>query len=68
MRIVAQVATAKLGVQVTDEAIDRRFTNEFVTFLEEILKQAVAQALAAKAAATPLLLLENPELLDYTLA
>ena len=50
-----QAMAAKLGVHVTDEAIDRRFTNELVTFLEEILKQAVAQALAAKAAATPLL-------------
>ena len=50
-----QAMAAKLGVHVTDEAINRRFTNELVMFLEEILKQAVAQALAAKAAATPLL-------------
>lgn len=50
-----QTMAAKLGALVTDEAFDRRFTNELVTFLEEILKQAVAQALAAKAATTPLL-------------
>jgi Transposase DDE domain len=50
-----QAMAAKLGVHVTEEAIDRRFTNELVTFLEEILQQAVSQALAAKAATTPLL-------------
>jgi hypothetical protein len=50
-----QAMAAMLGVHVTDEAIDHRFTNELVMFLEEILKQAVAQTLAAKAATTPLL-------------
>lgn len=50
-----QATAAKLGVHVTEEAIDHRFTDELVLFLEEILKQAVSQALAAKAAAAPLL-------------
>jgi hypothetical protein len=50
-----QAMAAKLGVHVTEEAIDHRFTDELVAFLEKILKQAVSQALAAKAATTPLL-------------
>lgn len=50
-----QAMAAKLGVHVTEEAIDHRFTNELVLFLEEILKQAVSQTLAAKAVTTPLL-------------
>jgi hypothetical protein len=50
-----QAMAAKLGVQVTEEAIERRFTDELVLFLEQILQQAVSQTLAAKAAATPLL-------------
>ena len=50
-----QTMAAKLGVHVTEEAIDRRFTDELVLFLEEILQQAVSQALAAKAVVTPLL-------------
>ncbi len=39
---------AKLGVQVTEEAIAHRFTDALVRFLEETLKQVVAQTLAAK--------------------
>lgn len=50
-----QAMAAKLGVHVTEEAIEHRFTDELVLFLEEILKQAVSQTLAAKAASTPLL-------------
>jgi hypothetical protein len=50
-----QAMAAKLGVHVTEEAIDHRFTDELVVFLEGILKQAVAQTLAAKAATTALL-------------
>jgi hypothetical protein len=38
---------AKLGVQVTEKAIERRFTDGLVRFLEEALKRAVAQTLAA---------------------
>jgi len=43
------------GGSCDEEAIDHRFTDELVLFLEAILQQAVSQALAAKAAATPLL-------------
>lgn len=50
-----QAMAAKMGVHVTEEAIDHRFTDELVLFLEGILQQAVAQALAGKAASTPLL-------------
>jgi hypothetical protein len=50
-----QAMAAKLGVHVTEEAIERRFTDELVVFLEQILQQAVSQTLAAKAAATPLM-------------
>lgn len=50
-----QAMAAKLGVHVTEEAIEHRFTDELVLFLEEILKQAVSQTLAAKAADAPLL-------------
>lgn len=39
---------AKLGVHVTEEAIAKRFTGNLVRFLEETLKQVVAQTLAAK--------------------
>jgi hypothetical protein len=46
---------AKLGVHVTEEAIEYRFTEELVLFLEEMLKRAVSQTLAAKVATTPLL-------------
>lgn len=50
-----QAMAAKAGVSVTEEAIDHRFTDELVSFLEELLRQAVSQTLAAKAADTPLL-------------
>jgi len=50
-----QARASKLGVQVTEEAIDHRFTDELVLFLEQILQQAVSQTLAAKAFTTPLL-------------
>ena len=50
-----QAMAAKAGVHVTEEAIDHRFTDELVLFLEGILQQAVAQTLAAKAAPTSLL-------------
>ena len=39
---------AKLGVRVTEQAIAHRFTDGLGRFLEESLKQAVVQALAAK--------------------
>ena len=50
-----QAMASKLGVQVTEEAIEHRFTDELVLFLEQILQLAVSQTLAAKAATTPLL-------------
>ena len=50
-----QAMAAKAGVHVTEEAIDHRFTDELVLFLEGILQQAVSQTLAGKAPATPLL-------------
>jgi hypothetical protein len=50
-----QAMAAKAGVHVTEEAIDHRFTDELVLFLEGILQQAVAQTLAGKAVSTPLL-------------
>jgi hypothetical protein len=50
-----QAMAAKAGVHVTEEAIDHRFTEELVVFLEAVLQQTVAQALAGKAASTPLL-------------
>jgi hypothetical protein len=50
-----QATAAKAGVHVTEEAIDHRFTDELVLFLEGILQQAVTQTLAGKAACTPLL-------------
>jgi hypothetical protein len=46
---------AKLGVCVTEEAIERRFTDRLVRFLEESLERAVAQTLAAKPVATGLM-------------
>ena len=50
-----QAMAAKAGVHVTEEAIDHRFTDKLVSFLERILQQAVAQTLAGRAADTPLL-------------
>lgn len=50
-----QAMAAKAGVHVTEEAIDHRFTDELVLFLEGVLQQAVSQALAGKASAAPLL-------------
>jgi hypothetical protein len=50
-----QAMAAQTGVLVTEEAIDHRFTDELLLFLEMLLRQAVAQTLAAKAVATPLL-------------
>ena len=50
-----QAMAAKAGVHVTEEAIDHRFTDELVLFLEGILHQVVAQTLAGKAVSTPLL-------------
>jgi hypothetical protein len=50
-----QAMASQLGVQVTEEAIEHRFTDELVLFLEQILQQAVSQTLAAKSATTPLL-------------
>ena len=39
---------ARLGVYVTEQAINPRFTDGLVQFLSEALKQAVSQTLAAK--------------------
>jgi hypothetical protein len=50
-----QAMASKLGVHVTEEAIEHRFTDGLVRFLEETLKQAVSQTLAAKAVPTPVL-------------
>jgi hypothetical protein len=50
-----QAMAAKAGVHVTEEAIDHRFTDELVLFLEGILQQAVSQALAGKASTASLL-------------
>lgn len=50
-----QAMAAKAGVSVTEEAMDHRFTDELVLFLEKLLRQVVSQTLAAKAADTPLL-------------
>jgi hypothetical protein len=50
-----QAMAAKAGVHVTEEAIDHRFTDELVLFLEMLLRQTVSQTLAAKAATTSLL-------------
>jgi hypothetical protein len=50
-----QAMAAKLGVDVTETAIEHRFTEGLVPFLEETLKQVVSQTLAAKPVATPLL-------------
>lgn len=46
---------AKLGIHVTEKAIDRRFTNHLVTFLKNVLSLVVAQTLRAHPLATPLL-------------
>jgi Transposase DDE domain len=50
-----RATAAKLGVYVSDEAIAHRFTDKLVRFLEEALKQVVAQTLAAKRVSAPLL-------------
>lgn len=50
-----QATAAKLNVHVTEEAIKRRFTDGLVRLLEEALKLAISQALAAKAVASSLL-------------
>lgn len=50
-----QAMAAKLGIDVSETAIDHRFTEALVPFLEETLKRAVSHALAAKRVATPLL-------------
>jgi hypothetical protein len=50
-----QAMAAQAGVHVTEEAMDHRFTDELVLFLERLLQVAVSQTLAAKAAPTPLL-------------
>jgi len=42
-----QATAAKLGVYVTEEAIEHRFTVKLVQFLAETLKDVVAQTLAA---------------------
>jgi len=47
-----RMMAAKLGVQVTEEAIQHRFTDGLVRFLEEMLKDAVTQTLGAKPVAT----------------
>jgi Transposase DDE domain len=41
-------AAAKLGVIVTPEAIEKRFTSRLVTFLRAALKRAVVKAVAAR--------------------
>jgi hypothetical protein len=46
---------AKLGVRVTEEAVEQRFTPRLVCLLAEVLKHAVAQTLQAKPVATRLL-------------
>ena len=50
-----QAMAAKAGVHVSEEAIDHRFTDELVLFLEGILQQAVSQVLAGKASTASLL-------------
>jgi len=50
-----QAMAAKMGVHVTEEAVDHRFTDKLVLFLEELLLQAVSETLAGKATATGLL-------------
>lgn len=50
------VATAgRLGVFVTPEAIDRRFTPALAEFLRKALERTLAQVVAARPVATPLL-------------
>lgn len=46
---------ARLGVSVSEEAIEQRFTERLVRFLSEALKLAVSQTLAAKPLPTALL-------------
>ncbi len=50
-----QSMAAKLRVHVTEEAIEHRFNDDLVRFLEETLKRVVSQTLVAKAATTRLL-------------
>ncbi len=50
-----QAMAAKAGVHVTKEAIDHRFSDELVSFLEAVLQQAVSQALAGQASTAALL-------------
>ncbi len=50
-----QAMAAKAGVHVTEEAIDHRFSDELVSFLEAVLQQAVSQALAGQASTAALL-------------
>lgn len=50
-----RATAAKLGVQVTEEAIEHRFTANLVRFLEEVLKLVLAQTLRANRAAAWLL-------------
>ncbi len=42
------ITAAKLGVIVTAEAIQKRFTPQLVIFLHEVLKRVVAQVVAAR--------------------
>jgi hypothetical protein len=46
---------AKLGLDVTEEAVGHRFTFSLVRFLEEVLKHALTRTLGAKPVASPLL-------------
>ena len=51
---LAQMA-ATLGVAITPQGIDQRFTEETATFLEQLLDAAVTQILASDPVAIPLL-------------
>lgn len=50
-----QMIAAQLGIDVTEEAIKRRFNSSLVVFLEEALRHVLANVLAAQASTAPLL-------------
>jgi Transposase DDE domain len=49
------VTAAQLGVSVTPEAIEKRFTDEFITFLRRGLEQVMENMIAAEPCPIPLL-------------
>jgi hypothetical protein len=50
-----QSMAAKLGIQVTEQAIRQRFTSRLVTFLAQALRHVLTQTLAVNRVAGPLL-------------